>query len=135
MKRPQIRFLVDPFNFETDCLKASLFSEGAESELEMIDLCEEDKLKPALREGTTEFWKNVPMGKYPNIKRTALKVLSMFGSTSVCESVFSTLNHVKLRHRSVLTDTRVKELLRVATTEYKPDLKKIVKEKKCQNSH
>ena len=29
----------------------------------------------------------------------------------------------------------MKELLRVATTEYKPDLKKIVKEKECQNSH
>ena len=53
----------------------------------------------------------------------------MFESTYVCESVFSILNHVKSRHRSVLTDTYVKELLGVATTEYKPDLKKIVKEK------
>ena len=48
MKRPQITFLVDPFNFETDCLKAVLVSGEASSELEMIDLCE-DKLKPALR--------------------------------------------------------------------------------------
>ena len=77
----------------------------------------------------------MPAEKYPNIKRAALKVLSMFGSTYVCESVLSTLNHVKSRHRSALTDTHVKELLRVETTEYKPDLKKIVKEKKCQNSH
>ena len=47
MKRPQITFLVDPFNFETDCLKTSLVSDEAASELEMIDLCEEGKLKPA----------------------------------------------------------------------------------------
>ena len=134
MKRPQITFLVDPFNFETDCLKAPLVSDEATSELEMIDLCEEDKLKAALREGTTEFWKSVPMKKYPNIKWAALKVLSMFGSTYVCESVFSTLNHVKSRDRSVLTDTHVKELLQVATMEYKSDLK-IDKEKECQNSH
>ena len=59
----------------------------------------------------------------------------MFGLTYVCESVFSTLNHVKSRHRSVLTDTHVKELLRVVAMEYKPDLKKIVKEKECQNSY
>ena len=46
-KRPQIRFLVDPFNFETDCLKTPLVSDEAASELEMIDLCEEGQLKPA----------------------------------------------------------------------------------------
>ena len=101
----------------------------------MIDLCEEDQLKPALREGTIEFWKSVPMKKYHNVKRAALKILSMFGSTYVCESVFSTLKHVKSKHRSVLTDTHVKELLRVATTEYKPDLKRIVQGKECQKSH
>ena len=135
MKRPQIMFLADPYRFETDCLKALLVSDDASSVLEMIDLCEEDKLKPAFREGTTELWKSVPMKKYPNIKWAALKVLSMCGSTYICESVLSTLNHMKSRHRSVLTDTHVKELLRVATTEYKPDLKKILKKKECQNSH
>ncbi|CAL9696484.1 unnamed protein product [Knipowitschia caucasica] len=135
MKRPQITFLVDPFNAETDCLKAPLVTDEAAAELEMIDLCEEDQLKAALREGTIEFWKSVPMEKYPNVKQAALKVLSMFGSTYVCESLFSTLKHVKSKHRSVLTDTHVKELLRVATTEYKPDLKRIVQDKECQKSH
>jgi len=54
----------------------------------------------------------------------------------VCESVFSTLKkHVYSKHRTVLTDTHVKELLRVATTEYKPDLKRIVQGKECQKSH
>ena len=61
MKRPQITFLFDPFNFETDCFKTPPVSYEAASELEMIDLCEEDKLKPALRKGTIEFWKSVPM--------------------------------------------------------------------------
>ena len=101
----------------------------------MINLCKKDKLKPVLREGTSEFWKSMPMEKYLSIKWAALKVLTMFGSTYICEFVFSTLNYVKSRHRYVLTDTVVKELLRAATTKYKPDLKKIVKEKECQNSH
>ena len=110
MKRLQITFLVNPFNLERDCLEAPLVSDEAVSKLEMIDLCE-DKLKHALREGTTEFWKKVPMEKYHNIKWAALNVLLMFGSTYVCKSVFSTLNHVKSRHQSVLTVTHVKELL------------------------
>ena len=74
----------------------------------------------------------MPMEKYPNVKRAALKILSMFRSTYVCESMFSTLKQVKSKHRSVLTDTHVKELLRLATTEYKPDLKRIVQNKECQ---
>ncbi|XP_077341985.1 general transcription factor II-I repeat domain-containing protein 2A-like [Lithobates pipiens] len=135
LKRPQITFLVDPFNAETDCLKAPLVIDEGAAEKEMIDLREEDKLKPALKEGTIEFWKLVPMEKYPNVKRAALKILSMFGSTYVCESLFSTLKHVKSKHRSVLTDTHVKELLRVTTTEYKPDLNRIVQDKDCQKSH
>ena len=135
LKRQQITFLLDPFNAEKDCLKAPLVTDEAAAELEMIDLYEEVQLKLILREGTIEFWKMVPLEKYPNVKRAALKILSMFGSTYVCESVFSTLKHVKSKHRSVLTDTHVKELLRVATTEYKPDLKKIVQNKECQKSH
>lgn len=135
LKRPQITFLVDPFNADTDCLKAPLVTDEAAAELEMIDLCEEDQLRAVLREGTVQFWKSVPIEKYPNIKRAALKILSTFGSTYVCESVFSTLKHVKSKHRSVMTDTHSKELLRVATTEYNPDLKRIVQDKECQKSH
>ncbi|KAJ8333451.1 hypothetical protein SKAU_G00118300 [Synaphobranchus kaupii] len=135
LRRPQIAFLIDPFTAEADCLKAPLVTDEATSQLEMIELSEDDRLKSVLREGTIEFWKNVPMEKYPNVKRAALRLLSMFGSTYVCESVFSTLNLVKSKHRSVLTDTHVKELLRVATTDYKPDLRKIVEGKICQKSH
>ena len=56
LNRPQIIFLVDPFNEEMDCLKPPLITDEAAPEVEMIDLCEEDQLKPGLREGTTEFW-------------------------------------------------------------------------------
>lgn len=65
----------------------------------------------------------------------AFKLLSMFGSTFICESFFLHWKQVKSMHRSVLTDTRVKELLQVATTEYKPELKRIMENKDCQVSH
>ena len=100
----------------------------------MIDIYEEVQLKPVVREETIDFWKMVPLEKYPNVKRAALKILSIFVSTYMCESVFSTLKHVKSKHQSGLNDTHVKELLRVATTEYKPNLKKIVPNKECQKT-
>lgn len=106
----------------------------AASQLEMIELSEDDRLKSVLKEGTMEFWKIVPIERYPSVKQAALKLLSMFGSTYIFELLFSTLKQVKSNHRSVLTDTHVKELLRVATTEYKPDLTKIVETKECQVS-
>ena len=81
MKKPLITFLVDSFNSKTDCLKAPLVIDEAANELEMIDFCEEDKPKPALREEIIALWKSVPMEKYPNVKRAALKILSMFGLT------------------------------------------------------
>ncbi|KAI4796969.1 hypothetical protein KUCAC02_026641 [Chaenocephalus aceratus] len=77
-KRPQITFLVDSFNAETDCLKAPLVKDEAVAELEMIELSEDDRLKSVLREGALEFWKTVPIEKYPNVKRAALKLLLMF---------------------------------------------------------
>ena len=58
-------FLVDRFNSKTDCLKAPLVSDEVAAELEMIDLCKQDQLKPALRERTIEFWKSVPMKNTP----------------------------------------------------------------------
>ena len=44
----------------------------------------------------------VPLEKHPNVKWAALKMMSMFGSTYVWESAFSTLKQVKSKHRSVL---------------------------------
>ena len=90
-------------------------ADEAASQMEMIELKEDDRLKCVLRKGTTEFWRNVPTDRYSNVQQAALKLISMFGSTYVCESVLFTLKHVKSKHRSVLTDTHVKELLRVAT--------------------
>ena len=54
------------------------------------------------------------------------------GSQAACGSF---VKHVKAKHRSVLTDTHVKELLRLATAEYKQDLKRIAQDKECLKSH
>ncbi|KAG1942165.1 zinc finger MYM-type protein 6 isoform a, partial [Pimephales promelas] len=48
-KRPQISFLINPFTAESDCLKAPLVEDEAATQLEMIELSEDDRLKSVLR--------------------------------------------------------------------------------------
>jgi len=66
----------------------------AASQLEMIELSEDDRLS-VLREGTEEFRKIVPIERYPNVRQAVVKLFSMFGSTYMCESLFSILKQVK----------------------------------------
>ena len=87
MKRPQITFLFDPFNFETDCLKTSLLLDEAASELEMINLCEKGKLKPAYEKGPLSFekvcqWKNTPISNELHLRYS--QCLSQHTSASLC---------------------------------------------------
>ncbi|KAJ8375372.1 hypothetical protein SKAU_G00059520 [Synaphobranchus kaupii] len=44
LRRPQIAFLIDPFTAKADCLKAPLVTDEATSQLEMIELSEDDRL-------------------------------------------------------------------------------------------
>ncbi|CAM2096466.1 unnamed protein product [Caretta caretta] len=135
-KRPQIRFRIDPFSTEVNCLKPPLVTDEATSQMEIIELLEYDRLKSVQKtEGTLTFWKSVPKDKYPNIKGAVLKLISMFASTYLCESVFSTLKHVKSKHRSILIDSHLRELLHVNTTDHKPNFMGIVESKDCQKSH
>ena len=50
-----------------------------------------------------ETWNAIP-DTYMNMKKYAFGVLSIFGSTNTCEQLFSTMNYIKNKHRSRLTD-------------------------------
>jgi len=62
--------------------------------------------------------------------------LTMFTSTFLCETSYSKMKYAKNVYRNRLTDSHLDDLLRVACSNYKPDLSKIVKElSQYQNSH
>ena len=50
------------------------------------------------------FWKLVSKDRFPKVKDFALKMHSMFGSTYVCESTFSTMQQVKYKNRNQMVD-------------------------------
>jgi len=81
-----------------------------------------------------ETWNNIP-DTYINMKKYAFGVLSIFGSTYVCEQLFSTMNFVKNKHRSRLTDDSLQSCVKMKVTSYSPDLQTLCAEVQEQKSH
>ena len=59
------------------------------------------------------------------------RILSMFGSTYLCEQLFSILKINETSHRSRLTEEHVRSILAQRIT---PNINKLVSAKKCQVS-
>ena len=83
---------------------------------EMLALQNDIEMKSRALTQREKIWKLLLEEKYPNIKRCAFYILSCFGSTYLCESVFSHMKIIKSRYRSVMTDQHLLACLRLATT-------------------
>ena len=75
------------------------------------------------------FWKLVSNDKFPILKDFALKMHSMFGSTYVCESTFSTMKLVKSRNKNRMPNQTLNNCLRLSTTSIDIDIETIASEK------
>ena len=86
-------------------------------QLELLDMQSDIELRQAFNsDGLLSFWRRVPDGKYPNLIANALKQTSLFGSTYVCEALFSKMVRIKNQYRNRLTDDHLKQLLRPASS-------------------
>ncbi|XP_067094207.1 general transcription factor II-I repeat domain-containing protein 2B-like [Osmerus mordax] len=81
-----------------------------------------------------ETWNAIP-DVYVNMKKYALGVLSIFGSTYVCEQVFSNMNFIKSKHRARLTDDSLRSCVKMKVTAYSPDVQTLCVEVQEQKSH
>ncbi|XP_025202119.1 general transcription factor II-I repeat domain-containing protein 2B-like [Melanaphis sacchari] len=117
----------------------------AHLQMEIIEFQSDDVLKNLFNEKYSkteidstydEFWlKYVSEKKYPTLKLLTVKMCTMFGSTYVCESAFSKMNYIKNKFRSRLTNEHLEMMMKIATTNHKPDLKQLVESKICHFSH
>ena len=73
---------------------------------------------------TVEFWQQVTERKYPDLKKTSARLLSVFSTTYCCESLFSVMKFVKSKYHASLTNEHLNELIRTALTSYRPDFQK-----------
>ena len=60
--------------------------------------------------------------RFQEIRTFAKKMLSLFGSTYLCEKTFSVMNMNKDRVRTRLSDSHLRDILRIKTTAFEPDL-------------
>lgn len=104
-------------------------------QLEIIDLqCDSDLRGKFAAAGLNTFYQNLLPG-YPNLTALAAKLLCMFGTTYLCEQVFSVMSTNKTKLRSRLTHRHLNHILKLAAAQdVKPDIDELVKAKRCQVS-
>lgn len=106
-------------------------------QMEILQLKTSELLKIQHNEVTvTDFWVNVvPRAEFQNVSAIAMYLLTMFPSTYVCESSFSAMNNIKNHDRNRLTNNHLGQCLRIATTQYEPNFKKMALSNRCHFSH
>jgi hypothetical protein len=73
--------------------------------------------------------------KYPKIRKHALLMPPVFGSTYHCEQFFSLMKNVKSRIRTCLTDENFQECMNITKREIQADIDGLSKQRQCQVSH
>lgn len=119
-----------PFSLDINKLPSNL-------QMECIELQSDIQLKEKFGNvSLLEFYKNhLPCDKYPNFYNHALLMSSAFGSTYICEQLFSKMKYTKNQHRTKITDKHLEYALRLATSSIEPNIDFLVQQKKIHPSH
>ncbi|XP_068118264.1 general transcription factor II-I repeat domain-containing protein 2-like [Hyperolius riggenbachi] len=105
-------------------------------QMELAELQNCDSLKDSFKSSNlTNFYASLASETYPNLRKHALKMATIFGSTYVCEQTFSRMKHLKSPTRSRITDAHLHHLLRMAVTNMEPDIDYLISQKQAHTSH
>ena len=97
-------------------------------QLELIDIQCDLTLKDKFSTSTLDsFYGSLNEMQFPNLHRHARRMPVLFGSTYVCEQMFSMKNYNKSRYRSRLMDEHLSSVLRIATSQMTPDFDDLAK--------
>ena len=119
-----------------DPLGVDVASLPPEMQLEVIDIQNCSSLRSLLREkGLIEFYKCLDVTQHQAVVANALKLVSTFGSSYICEQGFSVMNLNKSKLRSRLTDDHLRSIMRVACSNLSPDIGRLAANMKCNVSH
>ncbi|XP_069680148.1 general transcription factor II-I repeat domain-containing protein 2A-like isoform X2 [Periplaneta americana] len=122
----EFKIFVTPYSTNVDVM-------SPEIQLELIDLQCDRELKDRFntKKHLSEFYKHFSRDRFPRLHNHAGKMLSMFGSTYLCEQLFSAIKVRKSGNRSSLSDLNLKCALRIHLAQnIAPNIEKLVV-KKC----
>ncbi|XP_033606232.1 general transcription factor II-I repeat domain-containing protein 2B isoform X1 [Cryptotermes secundus] len=113
----------NPFNCTIEELPPNL-------QLEVINLQCDNMLKGKFQENNlTEFYKCLPSDEYGELRSYARGLISVFGSTYLCEKTFSKMKYVKSQYRSALTDEHLQSIMMIGSTIFDPQFEKMLSKK------
>ena len=81
------------------------------------------------------YYASFPNETFPNIRKHAMKMSTVFGSTYICEQTFSRMKLKKNQTRSRLSDQHLHQSLRLAVTGMEPDINLLTSQKQAHSSH
>ncbi|PNF23458.1 hypothetical protein B7P43_G08380 [Cryptotermes secundus] len=116
--RPDISLFSNPIHCDIE-------SQPGHLQLELCELQCDPSLNTSQVTGI-DFWKLLSPERYPLLRNWALKLCSVFASTYICETAFSSLKHVKSKNRNRLSDVVLSHILRVATSQLEVDFISLV---------
>ena len=120
------------FKFVRNPFKVDFNSIPEAEQEEFIELINDSNAKELFAEvHLISFWCKM-VNAYPKVSKLAIRLLLPFPSTYLCESGFSTLFHIKTKHRNRLS---VQDDMRCAIAKTSPDIKILAALKQSQPSH
>ena len=93
--KKQIKLFNKPMEIEIE-------THASEFQLELCDLQLNPFLQSKKNERNEAFWKLVSNEHFPVLRDSALRMLSIFGSTYICENTFSVMKRLKSNARNRL---------------------------------
>ena len=116
--KEQIELFINPVEIKIE-------SQAAAFQLELCDL-QTDPFLRSKNERYEAFWKLVNVEQFPKLRDFALRMLSMFGSTYICESTFSVMKRLKSSTRNRLGDETLDACLRLSTINIDVDIERLL---------
>ncbi|MCJ8731193.1 hypothetical protein PDJAM_G00196570 [Pangasius djambal] len=118
-----MKLFATPFMINAEEVEESL-------QLELIEMQCDDSLKNQHQLlSLPDFYRSLEEAKFPLMRRHAKRMMSLFGSTYICEQTFSLMMLNKSRLRTKMTNDHLCDVLRISTTKLTPDLPAILQAK------
>ena len=105
-----------PFSVDPDNAPGNL-------QLELIELQSDNEIRSRQQQlSLNDFYRQLDKERFKEIRTFAKKMLSLFGSTYLCEQTFSVMNFNKNRVRTRISDSHLRDIIRIKTSGIEPDL-------------